>query len=73
MADEMSDATRLVRQTFERLIKEFPGATDAQLLVLLERAARTDDELQSATFKWTGRDLIRRPRARKRRLLKNSR
>ena len=39
MADEVSDATRLVRQTFERLIKEYPRATDAQLLKLLARAA----------------------------------
>ena len=36
----MSDATRLVRQTFERLVKAHPRAYDAQLLKLLKRAAR---------------------------------
>jgi hypothetical protein len=61
----MSDATRLVRQTFERLIKEYPRASDAQLLIFLARAARADDELEDADFEWTNGDLIRRPRARR--------
>jgi hypothetical protein len=65
MTDKMSDAARLVRQTVERLIKEYPSATDAQLLILLARAARADDELKDAAFEWTTGDMIRRPRARR--------
>ena len=65
MTDKMSDAARLVRQTVERLIKEYPRATDAQLLILLARAARADDELEEAAFEWTNGGLIRRPRARR--------
>jgi hypothetical protein len=65
MTDKMFDAARLVRQTVERLIKEYPRATDAQLLILLARAARADDELKDAAFEWTNGDLIRRPRARR--------
>jgi hypothetical protein len=57
----MSDTTRLVRQTLERLIKEYPWATDTQLHTLLERAAQADDALQDAVFEWTNGDLIRRP------------
>ena len=53
MTDKMSNAARLVRQTFERLIKEYPRATDAQLLILLARAARADDQLKNAAFEWT--------------------
>jgi hypothetical protein len=73
MTNEMSDATRLVRQTLERLIEEFPGATDAQLLILLARAARADDELKDAAVEWTSRDLIRTLKARVRRPLRKSR
>jgi hypothetical protein len=65
MTNKMSDATRLVRQTFERLMKEYPRATDAQLLILLARAARADDELKDAAFEWTNGDLICRSRARR--------
>jgi ribosomal 50S subunit-associated protein YjgA (DUF615 family) len=49
----MSDATSLVRQTLERLMKEYPHATDAQLRTLLERAARVDDELKDALDEWS--------------------
>ena len=72
-ADEVSDATRFVRQTFERLIREYPRATDAQLLKLLARAARADNELKDAAFAWTGPDMIRKLRARVRRPLRKSR
>jgi hypothetical protein len=65
MTDKMFDAARLVRQTVERLIKEYPRATDAQLRILLARAARADDELKDAAFEWTNGDMIRRPRARR--------
>jgi hypothetical protein len=51
----MSDATRLVRQTLERLMKEYPHATDAQLRALLERAALADDELKDALDEWSSR------------------
>ena len=64
MTDEVSDATRLVRQTFEWLIKQYPGATDTQLLRLLAHASRADDELKQTAFEWTSRDLIRKLRAR---------
>ena len=73
MTDEVSDATRLVRQTFEWLVKQYPGATDTQLLRLLARASRTDDELKQAAFEWTSRDLIRKLRARGRGPLRKSR
>jgi hypothetical protein len=46
----MSNATRLVRQTLEQLIEKYPDATDKQLHILLERAARADDVLQDAVF-----------------------
>ena len=59
MTDEVSDATGLVRQTFERLIKKYPRATDRQLLKLLKLAARADDELKDAAFEWITWD--RRP------------
>jgi hypothetical protein len=73
MADEVSDATRLVRQTFEPLIREYPRATDAQLLKLVARAARADDELKDAALAWTGPDMIRKLRARVRRPVRKSR
>ena len=72
MTDEVSDTTRLVRQT-ERLIKEYPGATDRQLLKLLKLAARTKDELKGAAFEWTNWDRFRKVRARVRRPLKTTR
>jgi len=72
MADEVSDATRLVRQTFERLIREYPRATDAQLSNCW-RAARADGELKDAAFAWTGPDMICKLRARVRRPLRKSR
>ena len=52
MTDEVSDATRLVRQTSERFIKEYHRATDRQLLKLLKLAARANDELKDAAFEW---------------------
>jgi hypothetical protein len=52
MADDVPEATRLVRQTLEQLIKEYPWATDAQLLKLVEVAARADDELKEAVIEW---------------------
>jgi hypothetical protein len=73
MTDEVSDTTRLVRQTFERLIKEYPAATDRRLLKLLKLAARTDDELKGAAFEWTNWDRFRKLRARVRRPLKTTR
>jgi hypothetical protein len=73
MTDEVSNSTKLVRQTFERLIKQYPGAADTQLLRLLARASRTDDEFKQAAFEWTSRDLIRKLRARGRGPLRKSR
>jgi hypothetical protein len=51
----MSDPTRPVRQTVERLIKKYPEATDAHLRILLERAARVDEELKDALDQWRSR------------------
>jgi hypothetical protein len=73
MTDEVSDATRLVRQTFERLIEEHPGATNRQLLKLLKLAARADSELKEAAFEWTNWDRFRELSVRVRRPLKSTR
>jgi hypothetical protein len=62
MTGEMPATPRLVRQTFERVVEEYPGASDAQLLKLMARAARADDELKEAALEWTSRDLLRKLR-----------
>jgi hypothetical protein len=55
MTNEISNATRLVRQTLEQLIEKYPEVTDTQR-TLLDRAAQADDELKDAIDEWSNQE-----------------